>query len=383
MKIYFYVNNGKYIYFKGEVDYLRLITLAMCTVILLVTGCSLSPLTNSAEENYSDMLEVAKLENGELEVVAENLNIPWSIEKIGDTIYLSERTGGIVKIENGQTERQKVELKKEIATASEAGFLGFVLSPDFGESQLAYAYYTYMDESGQYNRIVTLRLNEDTWKEESILLDKIPSGTVHHGGRIEIGPDGKLYATAGDALQSSIAQDLESLGGKILRMNLDGSVPADNPFPNSYVYSYGHRNPQGMAWSLDGTMYASEHGNDANDEINRIEPGKNYGWPIIEGGASQEGMVTPLFTSGPNATWAPSGLGSIDEKLYVAALRGEAVLELDLQTKEQREFVTGIGRIRDVLIVGEVLYMISNNTDGRGTPGENDDRLYRISLSKN
>ena len=224
----------------------------------------------------------------------------------------------------GKLFANKVELEKELSQAAEAGLMGFVLSPDFNESNRAYAFYTYEDQTGRFNRIVSLRLENNVWKEENVLLDKIPSGNFHHGGRIKIGPDGKLYATAGDALQSPLAQDVNSLAGKILRMNLDGTIPNDNPYPNSYVYSYGHRNPQGITWAPDGTMYASEHGNRANDEINKIEPGVNYGWPEIEGFEEREGMVTPIFTSGSNNTWAPSGMSYYNGKLYVAALRGDS-----------------------------------------------------------
>ncbi|MFJ7738688.1 PQQ-dependent sugar dehydrogenase [Lysinibacillus sp. NPDC097287] len=342
--------------------------------ILLIVGCS----QNQQQKN--EILKDTTASNKELVAIADNLEIPWSIEKLGDTFYLSERSGNIVKIENGAIDRQGVELKKELATASEAGLLGFVIAPDFPESKLAYAYYTYEDSSGQFNRIVTLRHEDNLWKEDSLVLDKIPSGSYHQGGRLKIGPDGKLYATAGDASQPSIAQDPKSLGGKIFRMNLDGSIPSDNPFPDSDVYSYGHRNPQGITWSTDGTLYASEHGNSAYDEINKIKAGKNYGWPFIEGLEEQEGMVTPLFTSGSNATWAPSGMGYYNGKLYVAALRGTAVLEFDLAKGEQREIITGLGRIRDILVEDDFLYFISNNTDGRGNPEENDDKLYRVSL---
>ncbi len=215
-----------------------------------------------------------------------------------------------------------------------------------------------------------------------MLLDKIPSGRVHHGGRLEIGPDNKLYATAGDATEPSLAQDKNALAGKILRLNLDGSIPNDNPFQNSYVYSYGHRNSQGIVWAPDGTMYASEHGNNRNDEINRIEPGQNYGWPVIEGNVSQEGMMTPIFTSGNDTTWAPSGMDFYDGKLYVAALRGTALLAFDIEKKEYREVITGLGRIRDVYIEGEMLYFVTNNTDGCGNPQPNDDKLYKISFSQ-
>ncbi len=357
--------------------------------VTLTVGCSVNELQNSRDEQQSSSMdrenreqENRQVSTENVEVIAENLDVPWSIEKQGDTFYLTERPGSIVKIENGKSERQSVELKRELATASEAGLLGFVLAPDFPQSKLAYAYYSYEDSTGQFNRIVTLRLNGNVWKEESLLLDKIPSGFYHHGGRLKIGPDNKLYATTGDAYEPDLAQDLHSLGGKIVRMNLDGTIPNDNPLQDSYIYSFGHRNPQGITWSPDGVLYASEHGNDANDEINQIEAGKNYGWPIIEGEEEKEGMVSPIFTSGTAATWAPSGMDFYDSKLYVAALRGTAVLEFNLETGEQREAIAGLGRIRDVLIDDNSLYFISNNTDGRGNPLENDDKLYKITLSE-
>ena len=351
-------------------------------VILFIVGCSgnnQQDTSNDPENRQQEQL--AESVEG-LEVIAENLNAPWSIEKIDNTFYLTERPGNIVKVENGELERQNVELDKELATMSEAGLLGFVLAPDFSESNQAYAYYTYQDSDGQFNRIITLHLENDVWMEERLLLDKVPSGSYHHGGRIKIGPDGKLYATAGDASEREIAQDLDSLGGKVLRMNLDGSIPDDNPFSDSYVYSYGHRNPQGMTWSADGVMYASEHGESANDEVNFIEAGKNYGWPVIEGKEEQEGMISPLFTAGNENTWAPSGMDYDEGKLYVAALRGTAILGFNTETGEQWEVITELGRIRDVLIEDNYLYFISNNTDGRGTPEENDDKLYRMNLSE-
>lgn len=349
--------------------------------IFLIAGCSENEQQNSLKELESDQQEQSSVPALEQEVIAEDLEVPWSIEKQGNTFYLTERPGNIVKIEDGKVVRQRVELEKELATAAEAGLLGFVLAPDFQKSNLAYAYYTYEDSSGQFNRIITLHLEDNIWREERLLLDKIPSGSYHHGGRIKIGPDELLYATAGDASEREIAQDPNSVGGKILRMNLDGSIPSDNPFPDSYVFSYGHRNPQGITWTSEGALYASEHGDNANDEVNIIEAGENYGWPIIEGYEEQEDLISPLFTSGNEGTWAPSGMDYDDGKLYVAALRGSAVLEFDLETNEQRELITGLGRIRDVLIEDNYLYFISNNSDGRGNPQENEDKLYRILLT--
>lgn len=343
--------------------------------VIFVTGCS-----DVEKQEVKD--QETSITYKEQQVLADELQIPWSIDQSGNTFYISERPGHIVKVEEGKKDRQKVVLEKKLATSAEAGFLGFVLAPDFSNSNKAFAYYTYEDNSGQFNRIVVLILEDDVWKEKQLLLDKIPSGQYHHGGRLKIGPDGKLYATAGDAASDpEIAQDIKSLGGKILRMNLDGSIPKDNPFPNSYVYSYGHRNPQGIAWATDGALYESEHGPSANDEINHIQSGHNYGWPIIKGKEKQEGMEAPLFTSGDETTWAPSGMAFFDDKLYVAALRGNAVLEFNLQTGKSREVISGLGRIRDVFIKDDFLYFVSNNTDGRGNPLEKDDKLYRVLLS--
>ncbi|WP_239740487.1 PQQ-dependent sugar dehydrogenase [Mammaliicoccus sp. P-M59] len=332
------------------------------------------------EQSQSDDNQGRKETKG-IETVAQGLDTPWSIVKSDDVFYLSERPGKIIKIDGNKKTEQQVDLEKEVSTAAEAGLLGFVLAPDFKDSQEAYAYYTYED-NGQFNRIVKLKLENDTWKEEEVLIDKIPSGQYHHGGRLKIGPDDKLYATTGDASDEQNAQDKDTLGGKILRINLDGSKPKDNPMSNSYVYSYGHRNPQGIVWTPDGKMYASEHGNQANDEINEIKEGHNYGWPVIEGNEENNNMETPIFTSGSDDTWAPSGIAFKDGIIYSAALRGEGIMKFDVEKDEMKKVATKYGRIRDVYIVNDDLYFVSNNTDGRGNPSKNDDKMYKVSLSQ-
>jgi glucose/arabinose dehydrogenase len=344
----------------------------------MLGGCNVINLDNKREENSEQ--EVVSILS-QPESIAQKLQVPWSINKQGDVFYISERTGNIVKIDEGKILRQAVLLNKKLATTAEAGLLGFVLSPDFEKSLKAYAYYTYSDASGQFNRVIELILTKNQWKETRVLLDKIPSGPVHHGGRIKIGPDEKLYVTTGDAsLEPEIAQDAKSLGGKILRINLNGSIPNDNPFPDSYVYSYGHRNPQGLAWSRAGTLYASEHGPSAHDEINVIKAGQNYGWPRIIGDEKKAGMMLPLFQSGKD-TWAPSGMAYFDGRLYVASLRGNALREFDPEKLTTQVIVSGLGRIRDVIIDGEYLYFVTNNTDGRGNPSDLDDQLYRIKIA--
>ncbi|SES36851.1 sorbosone dehydrogenase family protein [Psychrobacillus sp. OK032] len=321
---------------------------------LILVGCS--------DETISDAEPIA-------EKVATNLNTPWSINQYEDTLYISERVGTIAKINDGKVEHETLQLSSNLSHASEAGLLGFVLKNDFKDSQEAYAYYTYDQNEEAFNRVVTLKKENNTWYEKIIHLDKIPTGNIHHGGRLAIGPDNLLYVTVGDAGNPQNAQDPTSLNGKILRMKEDGSFE---------IFSSGHRNPQGLAWDKDGTLYEAEHGQSANDEINRIEQGKNYGYPIIQGNEAKEGLEIPIITSGDIETWAPSGITFHKGKLYVATLRGEAVKVMDVSTGEVERSITGFGRVRDVYSDGESLYFITNNTDGRGTPNADDDVLYKL-----
>lgn len=322
---------------------------------LLLSGCGIQ--------------EQVQPESELVEEVAAELDVPWSIDQSKDVFYISERPGTIAKIEDGKVERQQVHLAESLSDVSEAGLLGFVLKSDFDESRQAYAYYTYDKDGEPHNRVVVLELSGALWREVKVVLDDICSGNVHHGGRLEIGPDKALYVTIGDAAEPDTAQDIKSLNGKIVRVSESGDAT---------VYSLGHRNPQGIAWSEDGIMYASEHGQSANDEINIIQEGNNYGWPKIEGLEKTSGLKTPLIVSGANDTWAPSGMAWHGGVLYTASLRGEAVLKINIETGEVLKEIKGYGRIRDVFSDGEFLYFVTNNTDGRGNPAEDDDKLYRV-----
>lgn len=344
--------------------------------LALMAGCT----KEDREPNVEHEAETAVV-SPQAEAVAMKLSVPWSIVKEADAFYISERTGTLVELKDGKLVRQNVKFAKTLSTAAEAGFLGYVLHPDFKDNQKAFAYYTYDDNGNQYNRLIILQKEAGGgYRESAVLLDRIPSGAYHHGGRIKIGPDNKLYITTGDATIPENAQNLQSLAGKILRLNLDGTIPNDNPFSGSPVYSYGHRNPQGLVWDEKGNLFESEHGQSAHDEINTIKAGANYGWPQIQGDEKEAGMQSPLFHSG-DETWAPSGMAYKDNRLYVATLRGNAIRQFDLTTKTSKVVVSGYGRIRDVLIEGDSLYFVSNNTDGRGNPDENDDKLYRVPLN--
>ncbi|MCA1065539.1 PQQ-dependent sugar dehydrogenase [Rossellomorea sp. AcN35-11] len=342
---------------------------------LLLSACSTGQFDVQHEESES----VTK-PSVDSRVMAQDLSIPWSIQMNGNVFYLTQRTGDIIEIREGKKTVVKASLSKPLSKRPEAGLMGFALHPDFKENHQAYAYYTYEDSGDHFNRVVILKRMENGWDEEKVLIDRIPSGQYHQGGRLEIGPDQLLYITTGDATQQDKAQDLSFLGGKILRMKLNGKVPDDNPFKDSYVYSYGHRNPQGLAWNKAGDLYATEHGPNGYDEVNRIEAGNNYGWPKITGDEKGGSLISPLAHSG-EPSWAPSGADFWNGDLVFASLAGQSVKKFNPETGKVTDLITGFGRIRDVLVEGETLYFITNNTDGRGIPRENDDKLYGVDLN--
>ncbi|MFD2923549.1 PQQ-dependent sugar dehydrogenase [Halobacillus naozhouensis] len=347
------------------------ILLSCLLMLLFVIGCQPESEQSKQGEKPSEVTDG-------VEEVVTNLQSPWDIEEHKGTFFITERKGQIVSWSEEQgLNRVKVETKQDIAQIGEGGLLGFKLAPHFSESNQAFAYHTYKEDGQNKNRIIIIEYKNDQWSETDVILEGIPGANFHNGGRIEIGPDQKLYVTTGDSLDSELAQDKASLAGKILRINLDGSVPEDNPFEGSYVYSYGHRNPQGLAWDEEGQLYASEHGPDHHDEVNVINPGGNYGWPKIVGGEKAEGMQLPIYQTG-QSTWAPSGIAVFNEKLYIASLRGTAMRTLSLNGQNPAVAADGYGRIRDVEKVGGSLYFITNNTDGRGNPDEEDDRLLRL-----
>lgn len=343
---------------------------AVSFVVFLMAGCAEKTMAPEQPSTY------------DREVIANNLIEPWEIQRVEDTFYISERNGSIVTVKDGTQSRKPVVFEKDISNQPEAGLLGIVMPADFSEMKEAYAYYSYEENGSYFQRVIKMQENEDSWIEIEVLLDEIPGGQFHQGGRIAIGPDNKLYITTGDATNENNAQDLDSLAGKILRMNLDGTIPADNPFENSYVYTYGHRNPQGLAWDENGTLYATEHGSSAYDEINVIKKGQNYGWSIIRGDETAENMVTPIVHSG-DSTWAPSGMTYFEGDFYFASLRGEGVRRFDPKNLTVELVVDDVGRVRDVLAGEGGIYFITNNTDGRGNAAENDDKLIFVPKGAN
>ncbi|MFG1731643.1 Quinoprotein glucose dehydrogenase B precursor [Paenibacillus sp. GM2FR] len=349
---------------------------ALIAVLLLLAACTQSP--PSEEEGRQEEHREEKTDSS-VQVLAEQLRTPWSIDFDGDTIYISEREGNIVQIQDGTLTRQSVHTEKSVAHQGEGGFLGFALAPDFQDSGKAFAYHTYDSDGKVMNRLVLLKQEGNQWTESQVFLERIPGSNVHNGGRIAIGPDEMLYVTTGDSGEGELAQNQESLAGKILRLTLDGKVPADNPTAGSYIYTLGHRNSQGLAWNSDGEFYSSEHGPSGtpggHDEINEITAGSNYGWPEIIGDEQQEGMNTPLYHSSETAI-APSGIAFDEEDyMYVATLRGQKLYRFRPEDASLETVLEGEGRLRDVKVHDGKTYVITNNTDGRGVPSDQDDRL--------
>ncbi len=317
---------------------------------------------------------------GEVEMLVSGLSAPWSVVPLANgSALITERDGARILEATASGEVREVGTVPGVVPGGEGGLLGIAV-PE-GGAPVVYAYLTAADD----NRIVRLPLGGGagslTLGEVEEVLTGIPKNTTHNGGRIAFGPDGMLYATVGDAQQVDAAQDPASLSGKILRMTPDGAAPDDNPMPGSLVYSMGHRNPQGLAWDSEGGMWAAEFGQNTWDELNRIEPGANYGWPIVEGEGGDDRFVDPV------AQWAteeasPSGIAIVGGTVFIANLRGERLWAVDVDGGEPRpSFVGELGRLRDAVAAPDgSLWMLTNNTDGRGAPREGDDRLVRIEL---
>jgi glucose/arabinose dehydrogenase len=314
---------------------------------------------------------------GEPEVVAGGLEAPWGLAFLPDGgALVSERDSGrILRVGPGSEAREALTVPG-VAAGGEGGLLGLAVSPEFEEDQLVYAYFS----TSADNRIVRFRLGGG---QLEVLLEGVPKAGIHNGGRIAFGPDGMLYAGTGDASEGSSAQDPGSLGGKILRLEPDGGIPADNPDPGSPVWTLGHRNVQGLAWDDQGRMFATEFGQNRVDEINRIERGGNYGWPEVEGTGGGDRYRDPLVTW-PTAQASPSGAAIAGDTMYVAALRGERLWTVPLDgaggTGEPAAVLAGsYGRLRHAAVAADgALWVLTSNRDGRGDPAADDDRVLRF-----
>lgn len=311
------------------------------------------------------------------ESFVEDLDAPWSIAFHGDVALVSERDSARVLEVSEDGEVREVAVIDGVEPGGEGGLLGLAVND--GE---LFTYFTAEGENRVERRAIVGDAGGLSLGEPTVVIDGIPAAGNHNGGRIAFGPDGMLYVTTGDAGDRDSAQDLDALSGKILRLTPDGEVPADNPFDDSPVYSYGHRNPQGIAWDAEGAMYASEFGQNTWDELNVIEPGGNYGWPEVEGIADDSDYIDPVQQWRPDAA-SPSGIAVTGSDIVIANLRGERLrtVPLDDLTSGTDRFTGELGRLRDVVVgPDDELWVLTNNTDGRGSPSQGDDRILRLDL---
>jgi glucose/arabinose dehydrogenase len=273
-----------------------------------------------------------------------------------------------------------------VAHAGEGGLLGIAVSPAFEQDRLVYAYFSTVSD----NRIATVTYDSSAREGQRlgaprVLVSGIPHNVHHNGGRLGFGPDGFLYATTGEAEQPALAQDTSSLGGKILRMTTQGKPAPDNPFGN-LVWSYGHRNVQGIAWDPAGRLWASEFGDKLADELNLVEPGKNYGWPATQGRTTVSGYTSPVAQWGTDED-SPSGIAYAGGCVWMAALKGQRLWRIPLNgtnlVADPQPFLVGqLGRLRSVLAVDDrTLLVTTSNRDGRTTPRSGDDRLFLVGVT--
>ncbi len=354
---------------------------------------SLSPTTSPTSipksasitpQNASDVPQTA--------IFAEHLDVPWAIAFMPDKRMLVTERPGRVRIVDASGLIEPIPaaiLPVHLEPDGEGGLLGITLHPHFDQNHFVYLYYTFASGARIFNKVVRMTFENSMLSNERIIVDNIPAAIYHDGGRIKFGPDGYLYITTGDSRNSALAQDRNSLAGKILRVTDEGQPAPGNPFGNP-VYTYGHRNPEGLAWSNTGALWETEHGRSnptGFDELNLIQSGKNYGWEIIQGDETKSGLETPKKNSGATTTWAPSGAAFVGNSLFFAGLKGQTLYEAIIQNNQVIDFkehlIGQFGRLREVILGPDgMLYITTSNRDGRGNPQEKDDRIIRVNPQK-
>ena len=346
---------------------------ALTAVLALLAGCSAQPVDTEPAGTEAVGQEPRTLVDG--------LAVPWGIAFLpgGDALVTERDSARVLRVTPGGESRE-VGTISGVSPQGEGGLLGIAVSPTYMKDHYIFVYFSGQDD----NRITRYRYDGGL-SDPRVIVSGIPRGVIHNGGRLEFGPDGYLYAGTGETGDRGLAQDRSSLAGKILRMTLDGKAPPGNPFGASLVWSYGHRNVQGLAWDPDGRMFASEFGQDTYDEINRIEKGHNYGWPEVEGTGGGDRFTDPLVTWSTDEA-SPSGLAYAGGSLWVGALRGERLWRVpvgadgDLGTPVTR-YQGEYGRLRPVERAPDgSLWVGTSNRDGRGSPRAGDDRILRIGL---
>jgi len=328
---------------------------------------------------------VTEYGNEYVQILATNLEKPWAIGFADDKIFVTEKVGRVRVIESG------ILLDDPLATLRTAnvfdgGLLGIAVHPAFDKNHFIYVYYTYEKDGALWNKILRITESNNKLDAAKTIFDNIPGSVYNNGGVIKFGPDGKLYVGTGSVSDSHGPQDIQSLEGKILRLNDDGTIPNDNPFSDSPVFSFGHMNTKGLGWDNEGNLFVTEMGPSKNDEINLVQPGGNYGWPEQECSGSEQ-FIDPINCYDPAIE--PGGIVfyygdkiKLENSLVLASLRASHLFNLEIdegEVKSQTSILSGMGRIRDVAVGPDgYLYLITSNTDGKGFPDASDDKLLRI-----
>ena len=327
----------------------------------------------------------SKIKNDFVTVLAENLDKPRAIAVSKDKIFVTEKDGFVRVIQNNTLLDSPLAAFRS-ADVFDGGLLGIAVHPDYETNHFLYVFLTYEEDENLWNKIMRITESNNKLVDAEPIFDKIPGSSFTNGGFIKFGPDEKLYVGTGTVSDlSHLPQSIESLSGKILRLNDDGSIPEDNPFPNSPVYSLGHRNPQGITWDNNGNMFVAEFGPEKNDEINLIIPGKNYGWPEQEcsGNDNFENAILcydPSIEPGGILFYSGNKL-DFEFPFIMSSMRAANLYQLDFEEglSSQKSILSGIGRVRDVAEGPDgSLYVITSNTDGKGFPDGTDDKLLRI-----
>jgi len=346
------------------------------SIIVLTSPSDPIPLPEPPSENLKDNF---------VEILAENLENPRAIAVVDDTIFVTEKNGRIKVIADHKILDEPLATFRP-ADVFDGGLLGIAVHPNFKNNHFLYVFLTYEENESLWNKIIRITESNNKLYDAITIFDKIPGSVFSNGGFLKFGPDGKLYVGTGTISDSShLSQDLNSLSGKILRLNDDGTIPEDNPFQDSPIFAYGFRNPQGIAWDGEGKMYLAELGPEKNDEINLIKPGKNYGWPEVECIGSEEfesaiSCYDPGIEPGGILFYKGNAI-KLENSFVMTSLRAANLYQLDLGEglKSQKSILSGVGRIRDIVEGTDgSLYVITSNTDGKGFPDETDDKLLRI-----
>ncbi|HET8720345.1 MAG TPA: PQQ-dependent sugar dehydrogenase [Candidatus Nitrosotenuis sp.] len=324
--------------------------------------------------------------NESIKTLAEGLKRPWAIAFADDRILVTEKDGNIRVIESGKLLDEPLASLR-VAKIFGGGLLGIAPHPDFEKNHFLYVYFTYEEQGDFWNKVVRLTVSDNSISDAVTILDKIPGSQFYNGGALKFGPDKKLYVATGLTSENSgESQDISSLGGKILRLNDDGTIPSDNPFVDSPVFSLGHRDIQGMAWDKNGNLYATEMGPTKNDEINLVKAGQNYGWPGVECGGNEK-YADSIMCYDPSIE--PGGIVfytgdklQYEDNMIMATMRGTSLYKLVIDkngVESQKNILSGVGRIRDVNEGPDGnLYIITSNTDGKGFASKTDDKLIEI-----